>query len=95
MKLIIAILSDADAEEVLRALIEQGFRATRIASTGGFLRRGNTTLLIGLESDRTDAAIELIRNACREPDAFATERVNGTRNRKARTVKSSVGNDAP
>ena len=68
MKLIIAILNDADAEEVLRALIEQGFRATRIASTGGFLRRGNTTLLIGLESDRTDAAIELIRNACREPE---------------------------
>jgi len=68
MKLIIAILNDADAEEVLRALIEQGFRATRIASTGGFLRRGNTTLLIGLESDRVNSAIELIREACLPPE---------------------------
>ena len=67
MKLLIAILNDVDAEEVLRALVEQGFRATRIASTGGFLRRGSTTLLIGLESDRVNSAMELIREACREP----------------------------
>jgi len=67
MKLLIAILNDVDAEGVLRALVEQGFRATRIASTGGFLRRGNTTLLIGLESDRVNSAMELIREACGAP----------------------------
>jgi uncharacterized protein YaaQ len=67
MKLLIAILNDVDAEEVLRALVEQGFRATRIASTGGFLRRGSTTLLIGLESDRVNSAMELIREACGAP----------------------------
>jgi uncharacterized protein YaaQ len=67
MKLLIAILNDVDAEEVLRALVEHGFRATRIASTGGFLRRGSTTLLIGLESDRVNTAMQLIREACREP----------------------------
>jgi len=74
MKLIIAILSDHDTEAVLKSLMEKDFRATRIASTGGFLRRGNTTLLIGLESDRTDAAIELIRNACREPEEHGRRR---------------------
>jgi uncharacterized protein YaaQ len=67
MKLLIAILNDVDAEEVLRALVEKGIRATRIASTGGFLRRGNTTLLIGLESDRVNSAMELIREACGAP----------------------------
>jgi uncharacterized protein YaaQ len=67
MKLLIAILNDVDAEEVLRALVERGFRATRIASTGGFLRRGSTTLLIGLESDRVNSAMELIREACGSP----------------------------
>jgi uncharacterized protein YaaQ len=74
MKLIIAILSDHDTEAVLKSLMEKDFRATRIASTGGFLRHGNTTLLIGLESDRTDAAIELIRNACREPEEHGRRR---------------------
>jgi uncharacterized protein YaaQ len=67
MKLIIAILNDHDTEVVLKSLMEKDFRATRIASTGGFLRRGNTTLLIGLESDRVNSAIELIREACGAP----------------------------
>jgi uncharacterized protein YaaQ len=67
MKLILAILSDQDAEAVLQVLMERDFRATRIASTGGFLRRGNTTLLIGVEADRVETAIQLIGEACGEP----------------------------
>jgi len=62
MKLIISILSDEDWEDVSRALIENDFRVTRIASTGGFLRRGSSTLMIGVEKERVDRAIELIRN---------------------------------
>jgi uncharacterized protein YaaQ len=74
MKLLIAILSDTDVEDVLRALVERGFRATRIASTGGFLRRGNSTLLVGLESDRVDAAIELIREVYRRTEDHGQRR---------------------
>ena len=59
-RLIIAILRDADGEEVLKALLEAGFRVTRIASTGGFLRRGNSTLLIGAEKERVETAVQLI-----------------------------------
>ncbi|HEY45627.1 MAG: hypothetical protein AMJ88_05585 [Anaerolineae bacterium SM23_ 63] len=61
MKLIIVILGDEVAEEALRDLIEREFRVTRVASTGGFLRRGNTTLLIGTQDDRVDDALEVIR----------------------------------
>ena len=68
MKLIIAILSDHDTEAVLKSLMEKDFRATRIASKGGFLRRGNTTLLIGVEPERVSPAIELIQAACRPPE---------------------------
>ena len=64
MKLIIAILSDEDSEVVSQALISNGFRVTRIASTGGFLRRGSTTMMIGLDDDRVDQAIEVVRNNC-------------------------------
>jgi len=60
-RLIIAILRDADGEEVLRALLDADFRVTRIASTGGFLRRGNSTLLIGVEKERVETAVNLIR----------------------------------
>ncbi len=60
-RLIIAILRDADGEDVLQALLDADFRVTRIASTGGFLRRGNSTLLIGVEKERVETAVKLIR----------------------------------
>jgi uncharacterized protein YaaQ len=60
-RLIIAILRNADGEDVLQALLNEGFRVTRIASTGGFLRRGNSTLLIGAEKEKVDTAIKLLR----------------------------------
>ena len=61
-RLIIALLRDADGEEVLRALLDANYRVTRIASTGGFMRRGNSTLLIGVEKEQVEAAVQLIRN---------------------------------
>lgn len=61
MKLIVVILQDNDCEPVSQGLIQQGFRVTRIASTGGFLRRGMSTLMIGVENDQVDAAIGVIR----------------------------------
>ncbi len=64
MKLMIVIIRNEDYETALQALIKQEFRVTYIASTGGFLRRGNTTLLIGTEEGRIDQAMEIIRNSC-------------------------------
>jgi uncharacterized protein YaaQ len=64
MKLIIAILRDEDSESISQTLISEGFRVTRIASTGGFLRRGSTTLMIGVDEEKVDPAIEIIRSNC-------------------------------
>lgn len=61
MKLIIGILRDIDHDAVSQALTTAGFRVTMIASTGGFWRRGNTTLLIGCEDEQVDHAMELMR----------------------------------
>ncbi len=61
MKLIIAILKDDDVENCVQALTSGSFRVTRVASTGGFFRKGSTTLLIGVEDDHVDAAIALLR----------------------------------
>lgn len=64
MKLIIAIIRDVDTDPVSRALMEADLRVTQIASTGGFLRRGNSTLLIGLEDEQVDTALNIIRQHC-------------------------------
>jgi uncharacterized protein YaaQ len=64
VKLLIVIVSDPDADGLLRAMVERGFSATKIGSTGGFLRRGNTTLLSGVAADQVDEVIELVRDLC-------------------------------
>jgi uncharacterized protein YaaQ len=64
MKLILAIVRDPDADAVTSGLTTADFRVTRVASTGGLLRRGMTTLLIGLEADQVDAAIGILRQTC-------------------------------
>jgi uncharacterized protein YaaQ len=62
MKLIIAIVHHTDGEEILHALTEAGFRVTRIASSGGFLRRRNATLLVGAEAEQVPSAVQIIRD---------------------------------
>lgn len=64
MKLLVAVVQDQDAPALMARLIERGFGATKLASTGGFLREGNTTLLVGVEDERVPAALECIREAC-------------------------------
>jgi uncharacterized protein YaaQ len=67
MKLIVAILRDEDCEKISHALVTTDFRVTQIASTGGFLRRGSTTLMIGVENDKVDQAIEIIKENSSPP----------------------------
>jgi uncharacterized protein YaaQ len=68
MKLIIAIVRDRDDVAVVDRLVKAGHRVTRVASTGGFLRRGNVTLLIGAETDNTQSVFDAIREACTTPE---------------------------
>ena len=68
MKLLVAIVRSQDSDPVLSALVEADFGVTHIASTGGFLRRGNATLLIATEEERVEGAIEVIRRATSPAD---------------------------
>ena len=69
MKLVIAIVQDVDAGPVIEQLITHGHRVTRVASTGGFLRRGNATLLIGTEEEHVDPVIDVLRDTCTLPES--------------------------
>ena len=61
MKMIILIAKDNDADEIKQSLTSAEYRITRIASTGGFLRNGLVTFLIGIKDERVESALELIR----------------------------------
>jgi uncharacterized protein YaaQ len=61
MKLMIAIVNDEVYDKIARQLTEEEYRVTIIASTGGLFRRGSTTLLIGMEEDKINRAVEIIR----------------------------------
>src|SRR5690606_9601073 len=65
MKLIIAIVQDKDSNRLQNALIKEGFRATKLASTRGFLRAGNTTCLVGIEDEKVEEVLEVIRANCK------------------------------
>lgn len=69
MKMIITIVRDIDDARIMDLLVDQGYRVTRLASTGGFLRRGNVTLLIGVERDQqVQSVIDLLRESCSPAD---------------------------
>jgi len=65
MKMVIAIVHDHDAQNLLEALNKDGFQVTKMASTGGFLREGNTTFLIGTDEDHLHELKEIIKENCR------------------------------
>lgn len=60
MKLVLAIVSNDDSSSVSAALNKENYQVTRLATTGGFLRAGNTTLIIGCEDDLVERCIEII-----------------------------------
>jgi Uncharacterized protein conserved in bacteria len=65
MKLIIAIVQDQDAPSLIEELMDKDFRVTKLASTGGFLKSGNTTLLSGVEDEKVDEALKIIEDNCK------------------------------
>ena len=64
MKLILAIVNKIDSDKLLRSLMERGFKATLISSTGGFLREGNSTFLIGAEEEEVEKILGIIQENC-------------------------------
>lgn len=60
MKLVLAIVSNDDSSMVASSLTKNGFSVTKLATTGGFLKAGNTTFISGVEDDKVDEVISLI-----------------------------------
>ncbi len=65
MKLIISIVQDQDAGSLVDDLMDKNFRVTKLSSTGGFLKSGNTTLLMGVEDSDVDPVLKIIEENCK------------------------------
>lgn len=72
MKLVISIVHDDDVHALLEELTANQLRVTKLATTGGFLRAGNTTLLTGVEDDEVDKVIAIIKNNCESREQITT-----------------------
>ena len=70
MKLVITIAHDRDNRRITDALVHNGFKFTKIGSTGGFLREGNVTLLIGVEENDLEQCLAVIGESCKTREQF-------------------------
>ena len=77
MKLIIAIVQDEDAARLVSNLMNEGYSVTKLATTGGFLRAGNTTLLIGVDDERFEDCLHIIEKLCKSRRQMTTSPMPG------------------
>lgn len=73
MKLILCIAREEDANRLIERLVEQEFRATRIPTSGGFLKRGNSTVVVGVEDYHVDSILELARDSATHANIFVLD----------------------
>ncbi|OPL07481.1 MAG: hypothetical protein AVO33_04995 [delta proteobacterium ML8_F1] len=65
MKMILVIVHDEDSHNLIRELSEKDYGVTKLSSTGGFLKMGNTTLLIGVPSEEVQGVLDIIEKTCK------------------------------
>jgi len=64
MKLVVAIVHNEDAGALVDALLEREHRATRLHSSGGFLKQSNATIIVGIDDDRVEEILGIVRDTC-------------------------------
>lgn len=72
MKLVLAIIHDDDAQDLMGLLSEHKYFVTKLATTGGFLRSGNTTLITGVEDDQVEDVISIFETRCKSRTQMTT-----------------------
>ena len=72
MKLVLAIVQDKDADTLAKEFIQNDVRATKLATSGGFLRAGNTTFIVGIEDDRVNEVLEIIKKSSQTREQYVS-----------------------
>ncbi len=64
MKLVVGIVNSEDANDLLSEITKASFQATKLSTSGGFLKMGNVTVLVGVEDDKVDSLVEIFKSCC-------------------------------
>jgi uncharacterized protein YaaQ len=72
MKMVITVIHERDRSRASEALLQAGHKFTKVATTGGFLREGNATLLIGVEDDQLEDVLSIIQESCKSREQFVS-----------------------
>ncbi|MDD4569765.1 MAG: cyclic-di-AMP receptor [Tepidanaerobacteraceae bacterium] len=72
MKLVMAVVQDTDAGRLIEKLTQKKFGITKLASSGGFLKSGNTTLMIGVDEEKIEELLGIIESLCRPRKQIVT-----------------------
>lgn len=70
MKLIVAIVQKEDASRLQHAFVKESIRATKLATTGGFLSEGNTTFLIGIDNEHVQQVLRIIKSESKAREEY-------------------------
>lgn len=70
LKLVVIIASDVDADRLIKRLVQRGYPATKIGGVGGFLRRGNATILSGVPASEVDSVVDVVQAECHARQEF-------------------------
>lgn len=76
MKLILAIVQDKDSNRLANEFIDANIRATKLSSTGGFLKSGNSTFIVGIDDNRVQEALDLIKETCQARKQYVSTPVS-------------------
>lgn len=91
MKLIFAVINKDDSNMVSSALIRAGFFTTKLATTGGFLRAGNTTFLLGVEDEKVDEVLSIIAKYSKKRTQMVSSTIYGASEYTTFPVEVTVG----
>lgn len=91
MKLVIAIVQKEDSNDLQRAFVQNDFRATKLATSGGFLSQGNTTFLVGCDDDKVDDVLKIIKEQSQAREEIATPHIVSTGYEITQPLKVIVG----
>ncbi|OIO75610.1 MAG: hypothetical protein AUJ85_02490 [Elusimicrobia bacterium CG1_02_37_114] len=75
VKLVMAIVQNSDAKKLNDVLLKEGLKTTFVSTTGGFLKEGNSTFLIGVDPDRLEKVIEIIKNTCQKRERMISSAI--------------------
>ncbi|CCI87958.1 cyclic-di-AMP receptor [Lactobacillus gigeriorum] len=91
MKLIVAIVQKEDSNKLQRAFIKENIRATKLATTGGFLSEGNTTFLIGTQDEQVDHVLSVIKEKSQAREEYVQPNIISSGLEMSQMVKVTVG----